>query len=734
MTSQLDRNNPVVVCDPRVTQTDQYQVDGVTDQYGYQSNSNVVHKTTTSSYDGDNQGSSDVNGYDYGNVNQVDVTANDVNGNHYISKSTYYPNDNPLSSVYLTNLPALTKTQSASGTQYGCHATFYGGNSAFTTAPSLPDVTRTEDHTGYSDPSNSCNAPGPMVVNQATYDASGMPVATLDPDSHKGCTNGASQYTACASYDGFGTHLTKAYNAKNQLVQADYNSTAAGGYGQWLMATKDANGQSTAYQYDVLGRLTAVAAPDDTLTSPTTTYTYKNTCSQGSTAPCLELDTTTRIVSGGTQTVTTQQWYDGQGRLIETKAPGPNLWSKVPKISSTLITYTIYDYDSTGRARITKSLPYAISALSGTGYIAPNLAQARTVTIYDGLGRPLGSVTYQDTSTIVLSTSVSYQVANALPGFTKEQSTTPFERTITVDAYNHQQVSYTDALGRHRYDQVFTGTNPYTVVRTIQYNRDTVGNLVSTNTFDATSTIVASQSATYDGVGRKVGMNDSDLGNNWVYSYDGDGNVLSQTDPRGQSTYVSYDVLNRSLCKGTTSASVNPCSSSAYATFFYDSYDNSSNTGVAFPSGCAAPTGSFASDPIGNETADTFRSTAGSGWRCSGYDERGRPDQSGLSVTADGTTTTQMVNASYNDMGQLTTLNYPDGELVTSQYDSNDYLRSAYFGGAGVTNPVTFLVGQVSYTNAGQFSGMAFGGTAVPTSGPTPVFSTSLSYDGISAR
>ncbi|GHO82246.1 RHS repeat domain-containing protein [Dictyobacter formicarum] len=473
-------------------------------------------------------------------------------------------------SVYLTNLAALTTTQDASGTRYGCHANFYGVNSAFNTAPTLPDVTRSEDHTGYSDPSNGCLAPGSLIVNQASFDSSGVPVATLDPDSHQGCTGGSTKYTACASYDGFDAHVTKAYNAKNQMVQTDYNGTATGGYGQWVMATKDANGQTTAYQYDTLGRLTAVAAPGDTLTSPTITYTYKNTCTQGSTAPCLELDTTTRIVSDGTQTVTTQQWYDGQGRLIETKTPGPNLWSKVPKIPSTLITYTIYD--NMGRAT-TKSLPYAISLLSGTGYIAPNLAQARTVTNYDGLGRSLGTATYQDASTIMLSTSISYQVANALPSFNKEQSTTPFERTITVDAYHHQQISYADALGRHRYDQVFTGTNPYTVVRTIQYNRDTVGNLVSTNTIDATSTIVASQQTTYDGVGCKVGMNDSDSGNNWVYNYDGYGNLFSQTDPRGQSTYVSYDLLDRPLCKGTTSAAVNPCSSSAYATFFYDSYD-----------------------------------------------------------------------------------------------------------------------------------------------------------------
>ncbi|WP_126556605.1 hypothetical protein [Dictyobacter kobayashii] len=34
-------------------------------------------------------------------------------------------------------------------------------------------------------------------------------------------------------------------------------------------------------------------------------------------------------------------------------------------------------------------------------------------------------------------------------------------------------------------------------------------------------------------------------------------------------------------------------------------------------------------------------------------------------------------------------------------------------------------------TNAGQLSGMAFGGTALPTKVPTPTFSTRLSYDGI---
>ncbi len=100
-----------------------------------------------------------------------------------------------------------------------------------------------------------------------------------------------------------------------------------------------------------------------------------------------------------------------------------------------------------------------------------------------------------------------------------------------------------------------------------------------------------------------------------------------------------------------------PCQSSAYAKFFYDSYDNSSNPGVTFPSGCMAP--SATSAPVGKAIAETFSSVAGSGWRCNGYDTRGQTIANALSVTADGQTTTQTLSMSYNDTGEPTTLTYP---------------------------------------------------------------------------
>jgi len=350
----------------------------------------------------------------------------------------------------------------------------------------------------------------------------------------------------------------------------------------------------------VLGRLIGVVRPGDSPSTPTVTYTYSNTCTPGSTTPCLEMDTSTTFTSGGTPS-TMKQWYDGWGHLVETQTPSPN--------GKTIVTYTIYD--ALGRST-TQSLPYAIT--TPTGYVPPDLTQARSVTAYDGLGRSLGSVTYSNANSIVLSTTLTYLVALGVPTLSGE-SNNPYEQTASFDAYNHQQITYTDALGRTRYTQYFSGTaSPYSVIRTVGNTYDILGDTTQVQTDDHTGVPQATYTATFDAIKRLTGFNDADLGScsntplppgcsnssdtAWKVTYDADGNQLSQTDPRNQSVYSSYDLLDRPLCNGTSSASVNPCQSSSYAQYFYDSYTNGSNPTLTFPSGCTAPSGSYASDPI----------------------------------------------------------------------------------------------------------------------------------------
>ncbi|HVB74905.1 MAG TPA: hypothetical protein VNE38_15240 [Ktedonobacteraceae bacterium] len=495
-----------------------------------------------------------------------------------------------------------------------------------------------------------------------------------------------------------------------------------------------------------LRRLTSVIRPGDSLDSPTITYTYINNCKPGKTTPCLEIDTATRFSSSGEMS-TEKEWYDGWGNLVEIQTPGPNAFSRVPLIPSLLIGYTVYD--SMGQETV-KSLNYAVAASSGLGYVAPDLNQPRTLTTYDSLGRTTSTITYGFGTTIVEEATTSYAVAQGVPTISGETGNT-YEQAITLDGYNHQSITYTDGFGRTRYSQAFSGTSsPYSVIRTVGTVYDTVGNTLSVTTYDSTGTPQATYSAAYDGLQRLTGYNDSDLGSctdtpmpadcsnssdtAWKYTYDADGNQLSQTDPRNESRYTSYDAINRPLCSALTAADANSCSGSTDQVYFYDGYSNASTPGATFPAGCTAPTGSYASDPIARKTAEIFigASGAGSGWRCYGYDQRGETDQSTLSVTTpDAGTITQTVKMAYNDGGELSGLVYPDGETLTSTYDSNGRLQAIYFGTPSSPDPVPFLVGQVSYTNDGQVAGLAMGGSGPKGSIPTPVFSTATQYDSI---
>lgn len=51
-------------------------------------------------------------------------------------------------------------------------------------------------------------------------------------------------------------------------------------------------------------------------------------------------------------------------------------------------------------------------------------------------------------------------------------------------------------------------------------------------------------SLVYDGLGRKTQMTDPDMGT-WIYDYDDNGNLITQTDAKGQVIKMYYGVLTR---------------------------------------------------------------------------------------------------------------------------------------------------------------------------------------------
>ncbi len=80
----------------------------------------------------------------------------------------------------------------------------------------------------------------------------------------------------------------------------------------------------------------------------------------------------------------------------------------------------------------------------------------------------------------------------------------------------------------------------------LTYDYDTQGNLLSaTRTADGKT---ATTEMTYDTMGRKESMDDPDKGT-WTYKYNAFGELTSQTDAKGQTSNISYDLLGRMVSR-----------------------------------------------------------------------------------------------------------------------------------------------------------------------------------------
>ena len=166
---------------------------------------------------------------------------------------------------------------------------------------------------------------------------------------------------------------------------------------------------------------------------------------------------------------------------------------------------------------------------------------------------------------------------------------------------------------------------------TTRYAYDALDNLTTvTDTMGHTTVI------TYDNLGRKVAMDDPDMGQ-WGYQYDLLGNLITQTDALEQSIVFEYDDLNRLLTKSAAGQ--------VLAAYSYDEGTGNIGfrTGMTYTNGVA-----------------TYR-----------YDARGRllEEQRGFHMS--GTTpVTYTVGYAYDALDRTTVITYPDGEVVTQTYDN----------------------------------------------------------------
>ena len=178
---------------------------------------------------------------------------------------------------------------------------------------------------------------------------------------------------------------------------------------------------------------------------------------------------------------------------------------------------------------------------------------------------------------------------------------------------------------------------------------------------------------TYDNLGRLKSETHPESGTK-IYTYDENSNLETRTDARGIVTTYEYDVLNRLTLRtysdGTPSVG-----------YYYDSAPPASPIPILNPIGRLTRITTTAS----GVTTTSYYSYC----NCSSVDQE-------ATVVTDGTTRTYVTGYIYDLLGQLTSIAYPNGKVVTYGRD-----------GVGRENKVSSTIGgqSIDYVSAAEYLG-----------------------------
>lgn len=215
------------------------------------------------------------------------------------------------------------------------------------------------------------------------------------------------------------------------------------------------------------------------------------------------------------------------------------------------------------------------------------------------------------------------------------------------------------------------------------YNYNLLGGLESV--VDAAGNTTSSM--TYDNFGRKTGMTDADMGS-WTYTYNALGSLTKQVANGEDTLCFYYDTLNRLAHKATASSGTTCASSVTSADAHW-----------------------LASYVYGTTGINTGKLT-NSSWRRDTIAKTGIDSESFAYDPNKGylTSQTRVINGQYFTMGyggfdalyRPTTISYPDGEIVETEYDmegENQLTIGTQFGGSAQT-----IVDSVKYNHLGQMT------------------------------
>jgi RHS repeat-associated protein len=235
--------------------------------------------------------------------------------------------------------------------------------------------------------------------------------------------------------------------------------------------------------------------------------------------------------------------------------------------------------------------------------------------------------------------------------------------TAYYDELQHEQVTWKDAYGnliQVREKATMDGVLQYLYTT---YEYDLLGNPV--RIMDARQNATSVTTTTWDSLGRKLSTDDPDMGH-WTYTYYEDGSLHTQTDAKGQVTALTYDALGRITSKTVAGQLA--------ASYYYD-------------------------EPgYGASLGRLTRVVHANGSETHTWDIRGQE----LETTRCIEDSCQTIGQSYDSLGRVEAITYPDGEVVT--YDYDDYGRLVNMGNASMD-----LASNLAWSSSGQLESMAYG-------------------------
>ena len=558
------------------------------DSFSYENGSSGKRTAKEFFYDESPQWGNLSTSIDYG---EVDVATGVDVGNDIVSIETDYLN-HPAGTNRLIGLTKQVRTYDAGGVKQRETSFYYDYNTNINAPPVQGLLTKKRDWGG-----NGAQAVHP--VTEYSYDDLGNLITTVD------ARGGITTITYDSQVSLFPIITT---NARGHQVYNEYYGIdgvpliSADGYrGNWgqLKSTTDPNEQQGGRVYDALGRPVKSVSPLDTTDLPTTETAYDFT------NDCLKVTTHQRVHHGVSTTISTFEFYDGFGRLVQSKTTSAIEGQYVVSGQSV--------YNDRG-------LP--------TNQFLPFFSTNPVDEIEDiDLSRPHITLAYDAQGRVITRTNPDNTYASVIHEDWK---------VTTIDENGHKQVSFFDARGRLIEKQEFLGADgrsvhypasAYTLYASTRYEYDSQGNLIKTTDAHGNVTTIS-----YDKLGRKISMNDPDMGL-WTYEYDNNGNLIAQIDAKGQRIEFDYDELNRLTDKDVAATTT--------VVYTYDDLLMNFSQGRLNKAAYGADHATF------------------------DYDELGREVTSNKLI--DGVLYT--VNRNYDALNRLTSVEYPDTSEVHYAYN-----------------------------------------------------------------